>query len=177
MEIFVPGDLYYHGDEIRIKSRLADYGISDGHIGLLTFDSSRACAASRLLIERELDKRGLLYSSKSQLIEGFLRGERELFASLCITDPSPMNVFVPSYPSDWHTCGLWTDFRYGYEEIRVQIWLRRIWQECQLLGQNVKRIDDVGMFLIKQMHFLGIASWDRQKKEIDMIPYIVTDVT
>lgn len=176
MDIFVPGDLYYHGNETRIKSRLADCGISDESIGLLTFDSSKACAASKLLIEHELDKRGLLYRSESRLIEGFLMGKRELFVSMHIADPRQMFVPTPTYPVAC-VCGMRKYFHRGNRKVQANIWLRRIWEECQLMGETVMRIDDVDMFLIERMHVLGIASWDRQREEIDIIPYIVTDVT
>lgn len=175
MEVFIPGAMYYHGDEIQVKTKLQKRNLSDDIINMIILSNHRLCAASKMLIEKALEEQGQLYRSKSQMVECFLKGETELFVSLRLTNPEP--VITSHHYFEFYACGMQTCFRYGYEKIRINLWLRRIWQECRLLGMIVKRIEDVEFFRIKELDILGTATWDKRKKEIDLIPLIVTGIT
>ncbi|WP_295093635.1 hypothetical protein [Ruminococcus sp.] len=84
----------------------------------------------------------------------------------------------------WNPDGVGTRFRFGYEEIPVYIYFNKYYfntldhslpvHRRRADGNNVFRLGSRGHF--KSLSFFGKLSWDSERKMLDAIPFIITNL-
>lgn len=169
---------YYHAKEDFIKSRLGKYCGFDDVFRNLDFGGRISCIKSKEKIEEYLRKEKLLCESVTDAVNKFKKGTPFPFISLHVTDSETYY----DRPNGISPTRLISEYKYGCEKIHTVIWLYdgSIIDERKRDGMVQKREIYFGrafdIFDIKEYDVLGTMVWDENKRELTIVPFVITDI-
>ena len=128
-------------------------------------------------LERKLSERKQLCHTAEEIINALQKHKQPVYASFDVD-----NLFYLYF--GWHPDGVGTHFRYGCEKIPVYIYFNRYYVNTldHRLPLYRRRNDVNSIFRLgsrdhfKSLSFFGKLSWDSERKMIDAVPLIITNM-
>jgi hypothetical protein len=126
-------------------------------------------------LEKLLSEHNMLYHTAEEIINALLNKKQPVYASFTVK--KPVCIFDKfSFLDAYAVC---TYFKYGCEEIPVEIWLNKYRSSSGniVCKRTVHTYDyTFGIKPLRSLSFLGKLSWDVERKMIDAVPLIVTNI-
>lgn len=165
---------YFAANAESIKSHIEKLQLPETLLFDYQSENGNSAVDVKYEMERCLSERHQLHHTAEEIINALLKNDQPIYASFTVTKPYYM---YDRYL--WDAYAVYTYFKYGCEEIPVNIWfssyryntVRRILKSWKPKKEH--------RFPFSQLHsldFLGILSWDRNRKMIDAVPFIITNI-
>ena len=127
--------------------------------------------------EKWLSEQHQLHTTPEKIINALQRNNQPVYASFTVS-----NLFFLYF--GWNPDGVGTNFRYGCEEISVYIYFNRYYfntTDYRLPLHHRKSENNTSLRLgskghFKSLSFFGKLSWDSERRMIDAVPLIITNI-
>lgn len=165
---------YFAANAESIKSHIEKLKLPETLISGYQPENGNSAVDVKYEIERCLSERCELYHTSEEIITALLKNGQPLYASFTVTKPYYM---YDRYL--WNAYAVYTYFRYGCEEIPVNIWFRKYRSNTarrMLKSRKPKREYSFPFSQLRSLDFLGRLSWDSERKMIDAVPLIITNI-
>lgn len=165
---------YYAANAAFIASQLEKLHLPESLLSGYQLESGNSAADFKYATEQCLEARNMLYHSPEEIINALLTNGQPVYASFRVTNPHYM------YDSRlWDAYAVFTVFRYGCEEIPVQIWFSKYRSSIvrpHARNAAAKREYRFPISRFRSMDFFGRLSWDGKRKLIDAVPLVITNI-
>ncbi len=174
-KVYSDNRYYYVASADTIKSHLAKLQLSNMLLSDYQPDNGNAAADLKRELEGILSEQHLLYHSGEEIVTALLEQKKPVFAAFTVKEP--FNLYDRYL---WTPYSVGTYFRYGCENVPVQIWFSRYRASSGTTLANrrkkASRSYRLGFGTIQSFSFFGILSWDGKRKMIDAVPLIITNI-
>ena len=174
-KVYSDNRYYYAASAEAIKSHLAKLQLSDMLLSDYQLDNGDSAADLKRELEGILSEQHLLYHSGEEIVTALLEQKKQVFAAFTVKEP--FNLYDRYM---WTPYSVGTYFRYGCENVPVQIWFSRYRASSGTTLANrrkkASRSYRLGFGTIQSFSFFGILSWDGKRKMIDAVPLIITNI-
>lgn len=168
---------YYAADTDVIKKHMGRLGISNTLLSGYHPENSHSVVDFKDAAETWLLEQHQLYTTPEKIINALQRNNHSVYASFTVS-----NLFCLYF--GWNPDGIGTHFRYGCEEIPVYIYFNRYYfnttdyrlplHRRKSANNTTFKLGSNGHF--KSLSFFGKLSWDSERKMIDAVPLIITNI-
>lgn len=168
---------YFAADAEVIKKNIEKLQLPDTLLVGYQPENSHSVVDLKEEIERHLSEQNMLYRTQEEIINAVQKSKQHVYASFSVSKLRYL-YFV------WNPDGVGTSFRYGYEEIPVYIYFNKYYfnntdhklpvHRRTSEGNNAFRLGSRGHF--KFLSFFGKLSWDSERKMIDAVPLVITNM-
>lgn len=165
---------YFAADVDVIKSHLTKMQLPETLLAGYQPENGNSAVDLKYKMELELSKRNILYHTAEEIMNALLKNKQPIYASFTVKNPS--------YIYDgclWDAYAVCTYFKYGCEEIPVEIWFSKYRSSSSNIVYKRKWHRDnytFGIRSICSLSFFGKLSWDSKRKMIDAVPLIITNI-
>lgn len=168
---------YFAADAEIIKKNIEKLQLTDTLLADYQPENSHSVVDLKTEIERLLSQQNMLYYTQEEIISALQKSKQSVYASFSV---SKLRYLYFA----WNPDGVITRFRYGYEEIPVFIYFNKYYFNTSdhNLPVHRRRTDDNNAFKLgsrghfKSLSFFGKLSWDSERKMLDAIPFIITNL-
>ena len=126
-------------------------------------------------MERCLSQRQLLHCTQELIINALLSQKCGVYASFQVTQ---LHHMYDRYL--WDPYAVYTYFRYGCEGIPVVIWFSGFRSASEKGIFRHRAISSIkyrfGVRPVRSLSFFGVLSWDGERRVIDAVPLIITNI-
>ncbi len=167
---------YYAADTDVIKKHIEQLGFSDTLFADYNPENSHSVVDFKFEAERQWSEQHQLYTTPEEIINALRKDNQPVYASFTVS-----KLFYLYF--GWNPDGIGTYFRYGCEEIPVYIYFNRYYFNTSdyKLPLHLRKSKNITFSLgsrgnFKSLSFFGKLSWDSERKMIDAIPLIITNM-
>lgn len=167
---------YYAADTDVIKKHIAQLQFPETLIADYKPEDSHSVVDFKEEIEKHLSKKNMLHHTQEEIINALKANKQPVYASF-----KASKLFYLYF--GWNPDGIGTCFRYGCEEIPVYIYFNRYYFNTSdyKLPLHLRKSKNITFSLgsrgnFKSLSFFGKLSWDSERKMIDAIPLIITNM-
>lgn len=168
---------YFAADTDIIKKHIAQLQFPETLIADYKPEDSHSLVDLKSEIEKQLSEINQLCHTPEEIIDALKKNNQSVYASF-----KASKLFYLYF--GWNPDGVGTRFRYGCEEIPVYIYFNKYYSnnsdhKLSLYRRrtdrnNEYRLGSRGHF--KSLSFFGKLSWDSERKMIDAVPLIITNM-
>lgn len=165
---------YFAVDAEIIRSHIVKLQLPESILSDYQPENGNSAVDVKYEMERRLSERHQLYHTTEGIINSLLKNNQPIYASFTVTKPYYM---YDRYL--WNAYAVYTYFKYGCEEIPVNIRFSRYRSNTVrriLKSQKPKREYHFPFSQLHSLDFLGRLSWDSKRKVIDAVPLIITNI-
>ena len=168
---------YFAADTDVVKKHIAQLHLSETLIADYKPENSHSVVDFKSEIKKQLSERNQLYCTSEEIIDALKKNKQPVYASF-----KASKLFYLYF--GWNPDGVGTRFRYGCEEIPVYIYFNKYYfnnSEYRLSLYRRRTDENSGYRLgsrghFKSLSFFGKLSWDSERKMIDAVPLIITNM-
>lgn len=165
---------YFAADAESIESHIEKLQLPKRILSAYQPENGNSAVDVKYELESCLTERHQLYHTAEEIINALLKNGQTLYASFTVTKPYYM---YDRYL--WDAYAVYTYFKYGCEEIPVNIWFSKYRSNTvrrMLKSRKPKREHCFPFSQLHSLDFFGKLSWDSKRKMIDAVPLIVTNI-
>ncbi|SEH48676.1 hypothetical protein SAMN02910265_01004 [Ruminococcus flavefaciens] len=168
---------YFAADADVIKKNIEKLKLPDTLLDGYQPENSHSVVDFKIEIERHLSKQNMLYHTQEEILNAVKKSKQPIYASFSV---SKLRYLYFA----WNPDGVGTRFRYGYEEITVYIYFNKYYfnNTDHKLPVHRRRAESNNAFILgsrghfNSLSFFGKLSWDSERKMIDAVPFIITNL-
>lgn len=167
---------YYAVDADTIKSHIEKLQLSKTLLEGYSYENGNSAVDFKYKFEKVLSEFNILYHTTEEIMNALLKNRQPIYASFTVKNPSYI------YDSDlwyFYAYAVCTYFKYGGEKIPVEIWLNKYYSSSSnIIYKNKWHRDNYcfGFRPIDSLSFFGKLSWDSERKMIDAVPLVITNI-
>lgn len=160
-----------------IKKHIEHLQLPDALLTYYQPENSHSAVDLKTGIEKHLSEKNMLHHTQEEIINALQITKRSVYASF-----DAHSLFYLYF--GWNPEGVGTNFRYGCEKIPVHIYFNRYYfntsdyrlplHHRKTQNNTTFRLGSNGHF--KSLSFFGKLSWDSERKMIDAVPLIITNM-
>ena len=168
---------YFAADTDVIKKHIARLQLPEPLMADYKPEDSHSVVDLKNEIEKQLSERNQLYRTSEEIMDALKKNKQPVYASF-----KASKLFYLYF--GWDPDGVGTHFRHGCEEIPVYIYFNKFYFNTsdhrmslyrrRTDGNNGYRLSSRGRF--KSLSFFGKLSWGSERKMIDAVPLIITNM-
>ncbi len=174
-KVYSDNRYYFAASADTIKSHLVKLRLPGTLLSGYQPDNGDSAADLKCTLEGILSEQHLLCHSDEEIITALLEQKKPVYAAFTVKEP--FNLYDRYL---WTPYSVGTYFRYGCENIPVQIWFSRYRASSGITLANrrkkASRSYRLSFGTIQSFSFFGKLSWDGKRKMIDAIPLIITNI-
>lgn len=166
---------YYAADVETIRTHIAKLQLPETLLDGYSHENGNSAVDLKCELEKALSERSMLYHTAEEIINVLLNKKQPVYASFTVTKP----VCVLDRYYFWDAYAVCTYFKYGCEEIPVEIWFNKYRSSSgnMVCKRTVHTYNyTFGVKPIRSLSFFGKLSWDGKRKMIDAVPLIITNI-
>lgn len=167
---------YFAADTDVIKKHIERLGFSDALFADYHPENSHSVVDFKFEAERQWSEQHQLYTTPEEIINALRKDNQPVYASFTVS-----KLFYLYF--GWNPDGIGTYFRYGCEEIPVYIYFNRYYFNTSdyKLPLHLRKSKNITFSLgsrgnFKSLSFFGKLSWDSERKMIDAVPLVITNM-
>lgn len=167
---------YYAVDTETMRSHITKLQLPESLLSDYSRDNGNSAADLKFEIEKVLSERNILYHTAEEIMNALLKNKQPIYASFTAKNPSYIYDGCLWY---FYAYAVRTYFKYGSEKISVEIWLNKYYSSSSnIIYKNKWHRDNYcfGFRPIDSLSFFGKLSWDSERKMIDAVPLIITNI-
>lgn len=166
---------YYAVDAETLRTHISKMQLPETILEGYTHEDGNSAVDFKCELEKALSEGNMLYHTAEEIINALLKKKQPVYASFTVT--KPVCVFDKYY--FWDAYAVCTYFKYGCEEIPVEIWFNKYRSSSgKIVCKRTMHTYNYtfGVKPLRSLSFFGKLSWDSKRKMIDAVPLIITNI-
>lgn len=167
---------YFASDVDVIKSHLIKMQLPETLLTGYQPKNGNSAVDLKYKMELELSERNILYHTAEEIMNALLKNKQPIYASFTVKNPS---YIYDGYLWYLYAYAVRTYFKYGGEKIPVEIWINKYYSSSSnIIYKNKWHRDNYcfGLRPIDSFSFFRKLSWDSERRMIDAVPLIITNI-